>query len=151
MLCNVVATFHFANKTWIFISSILTARRSIATLALASLTSGVTTKKVWYTYQKSNCDMMYLRSSTKLIRLYWFMNCIGTDFFPLQTIIPAILTPPGRMRLSIWRNLQFRHVFMVLHTSTTVSPQSLLAMSIMISLKKQLICGHCFLARRIID
>ena len=45
MLLNVVGTFQFANKGWIFVNSVFTACRRTPTSALISLTSVATTKK----------------------------------------------------------------------------------------------------------
>jgi hypothetical protein len=151
MLFNVVATVHFDNETRILVNSVFTAPRRTPTSVLTSLTSVATTKKGYYTYQPNNCQMMVLRSSTIVLYFHSFMNLITTLFFPLPTTIPVIQKPTWRIRVLIQSNLQIGHVFVVLHTWTTVLPASLLVTSISMSWTMKLIYGHRFLARRSID
>jgi hypothetical protein len=61
-----------------------------------------------------------LQLSTLVFYFHSFMNHITTCFFTLSTMIPVIHKTIARMRVSIQSNLQFGHVFVVLHTWTTV-------------------------------
>ena len=71
-------------------------------------------------YQPNNCQMMVLQSSITVFYFHSFMNRITTHFFTLPTMIPAIQKRTARMSVLIQSNLQFGHVFVVLHTWTTV-------------------------------
>ena len=119
-LLNVVATFHLANETWIVVINVFTARRHSPTSAHTSLILVATTMKRMYMYQPKNCQMMVLWQRTIVFYFSSFMNLIATLSFTLPTMIPVIQKPTGRMRVSIQSNLQFGHVWMELHTWTTV-------------------------------
>jgi hypothetical protein len=118
MLLKVVATFHFANEAWIFVNSVFTARRPTPTMGLASITSVLTTKTGLDTSQPIPCQMMVLQLTMVLFYFHLFMNRIGTLLFTIPTLIPLISKPTARMRFSMQCNLQFGHIFMVLHTWT---------------------------------
>ena len=63
---------------------------------------------------------MVLGLSTIVFYFHPFENHIATLFFTLLTMIPEIQKPTTTMHVSTQSNLQFGHVFMVLHTWTTV-------------------------------
>jgi hypothetical protein len=50
----VVATYHFPNKTWIFISTVFMALRYTTVLPSTVFTLAVITKEGLFTYQQSN-------------------------------------------------------------------------------------------------
>jgi len=95
--------------------------------------------------------MMVLQASTIVLNCHAFMNHMATLLFTLPTMIPVIQKPTAIISVLIQRNLQFRHLFMELHTWTTVCPASLLVPAISISWRLKKIDCHRIVARRIID
>jgi hypothetical protein len=101
ILLHIVATFHFASETWMFINSVFSAPRHTLTWVLTSLTFMTTTKTAEYTYLLNNCQIIVLRSNVIALDIHSVMNQIVTRFITLPLLIPVIQQPTGRMGVSI--------------------------------------------------
>jgi len=92
-----------------------------------------------------------MKSSMMIFYFYLFTNRIATLDFSLPTTIPAIQQPTETMKLSMPSNIQFGHICIVLHTTTTAKPESLSVTSITISSTLKLMNGHGYRASWSID
>jgi len=117
---NIVATSYFGKETWIFVNIVFTSQRYTSTSAHTPLTSVVTTQNELYIDHPNNCRMVVLQSSMIMFYCHSFLNHIATHVFTIPTIIPVIKDSRATLGVLMQSNLQFRHIFVVLHRSTTV-------------------------------
>jgi hypothetical protein len=106
-LHNIVAEFLFGNEILRLVNTVYTAQRHTPILVVTSVTTISTTKKVSYTYQLNNCQMMVLQSIMIVVYFYSFVTRIMTCFFFLPMMILTIQQLTAKMHVSIQSNIHF--------------------------------------------